>query len=52
MIRGHIELVTFVDRGAEISCIKGVLAHRQEEPSLGNLAATCHLEENASHNDS
>ena len=28
---------------------KGVRNHRQEEPPLGNLAATCHWEESASH---
>ena len=30
---------------------KGVRAHNQEEPPLGSLAAPCHLEENASHQD-
>ena len=28
---------------------KGVLAYRQEETPLGNLAATCHREDSASH---
>ena len=30
---------------------KGVRAHRQEEPPLGSLAATCHLQESASHHE-
>ena len=28
---------------------KGVRAYRQEDGVIGNLAATCHLEESASH---
>ena len=30
---------------------KGVRDHLVEEPPLGNLAATCHREESASHHD-
>ena len=31
---------------------KGVRESRLEEPPLGSLAVTCHLEENASHHTS
>ena len=38
-----------VNMGLRYGRLKGVRESRQEEPPLGNLAAPCYLEENASH---
>ena len=42
-------MLHLVNMGLRYGRSKGVRAHRQEEPPLGNLAAPCHLEESASH---
>ena len=41
-------ILYLVNMGLRYGSSKGVREHRQEDRSIGNLAATCHLEESAS----
>ena len=44
-------ILHLINMGLRYLGSKGVREYRLEEPPLGSLAASCHLEENASHHD-